>query len=99
MANAVSLDDFMEMLERFGGDVANWPLSDSDLQAVAVLLVQSPAAREAVAEMREIEVELRRTLPRAPAGLADRILMAAGVSDSAAQPIRVRPRVRRAAVH
>lgn len=99
MASVVSLDDFIEMLERFGADVANWPLSDADLQAVAILLVQSPAARGAVADMREIEAELRRNLPRAPAGLADRILMAAGVTDAAAQPIRVRPRVRRTVVH
>lgn len=99
MANAVSLDDFMDMLERFGADVADWPLSDAELQSVAMLLVESPAARGAVADMRELEAELRGTLPRAPAGLADRILAAAGVADAPAQAIRVRPRSRRAVVH
>lgn len=100
MANPLSLDDFIEMLGLFGADVAGWPLSSGELQAVAVLLIHSQAARDAVAEMRGIEGELRRDLPRAPVGLADRILTTAlGSSQPPAPPIRARPRVRRAGLH
>ncbi|MGE5515264.1 MAG: hypothetical protein ACM31D_05530 [Bacteroidota bacterium] len=100
MANPLSLDDFIEMLGLLGADVAEWPVSDGMLQEVAVLLIHSQAARDAVAEMREIEGDMRRDLPRAPVGLADRILATAlGSSQPPAPPIRVRPRVRRAGLH
>jgi hypothetical protein len=98
MANALSLDDFIDLLGRFGADVANWPLSETELQAVVVLLSQSPAARDAVAEMRMIEGYQQGTAPQAPIGLADRMLAASGVA-ALGQPIRVRARSRRPQLH
>lgn len=99
MSNTLSLDEFIEMLECFGADIPNWPLENSELQAVAALLVQSQEARDAVADMRALEAEWRSAMPRAPAGLADRILLAAGLSAATEQPIHVQPRPRRPSVH
>lgn len=99
MSNALSLDEFIEMLECFGADVANWPLEGHELQAVAALLVHSQAARDAVADMRLLEADILAAMPRAPVGLADRILAAAGLSAATEQPIQVLRRPRRPSVH
>lgn len=99
MSDILSLDEFIEMLECFGADVATWPLENGELQAVAALLVHSQEARDAVADMRALEAELRNMMPRAPRGLADRILAAAGLPAAAEQPIQVQPRPRRPSVH
>lgn len=99
MANELSLDEFFDLLERYGADVASWPLSNDELQGVAALLVCSAAARDAVAEMRGIEEFMRAELTRSPAGLADRIFAASGAALDAAQPIRVQPRPRHGSLH
>lgn len=94
MSHELSLDDFFDMLGRYGADIGNWPLSPEQLQSVASFLARSSAAREAVEEMRSIEDDLRGDMPRAPIGLADRVLTAAGVPRRAGHPIFAVPRPR-----
>ncbi|MCR6633100.1 MAG: hypothetical protein NVV74_25350 [Magnetospirillum sp.] len=83
----LTIDDFLELLDFYGSDLDSWPLSEAEVAAVALLLTQSDFARDAVIEMRGLEVHLRRP-PRAPESLADRILTAAGAGT--ANPICVR---------
>ncbi len=85
MVDRLSLDDFFDMLGHYGAEVGNWPITSAQLESVLAFLARSSVAREAIEEMRGIEAELRRDLPRAPAGLADRVLAAAG------RPIPGRP--------
>lgn len=95
MVNALSLDDFLELLDRYGSDLTNWQLASTEVDAVADLLAHSPEARKAVMAMRDLEAELRRYAPGALAGLADRVLAAAGLAVAQIQPIIARPRPRR----
>lgn len=94
MVDKLSLDDFFDLLGRYGSDVTNWPLSSGQLDSVVAFLTRSFAAREAVEEMRVLEGELCLATPRAPAGLADRFLAAAGILDGAT-PIIAHSRSRR----
>lgn len=94
MADILSLDDFFDLLGRYGADVNHWPLSSDQMAAVMRFLSRSAVAREALDEMRLIEAEMRQSLPRAPAGLADRVLAAAGVSGRLSVPIYAHPRQR-----
>jgi hypothetical protein len=94
MTDTLSLDDFFDLLGRYGSDVNNWPLSSGQMQAVVSFLARSTTARDALEEMRVIEAEMRLSLPRAPVGLADRILAAAGVPGRQSTPIYAHPRQR-----
>lgn len=99
MSHKLSLDDFFDMLGRYGADIGNWPLSSEQLESVALFLARSADAREAVEEMRVIESNLRGEMPRAPAGLADRVLAAAGIPNRGGNPIFAVPRPRRLVVN
>lgn len=94
MADKLSLDDFFDMLGRYGADISHWPLSSKQMESVMAFVARSAAAREALAEMRQMEAGLRHDLPPAPVGLADRILAAAGVSGTI-RPILAQCRTRR----
>ena len=99
MSDTLSLDDFFDLLGRYGADVNHWPLSEDQMAAVVRFLSRSAVAREALDEMRIIEAEMRHSLPRAPAGLADRVLAAAGVPGRLSVPIYVHPRQRPPYLH
>ena len=95
MAAPLSLDDFLELLDRYGSDLTTWQLAPSEIEAVAELLAQSSEARSRVMEMRFLESQLRGAVAPAPEGLADRVLAAAGVIAVPNQSIQARPRERR----
>ena len=62
----MDLPGFLDTLDRFGAVMANWP---ANLQGAAEsLLARSPAARQALATMEEIEHLLRATSSRLPRG-------------------------------
>lgn len=92
MADTMLFDDFIEMLDQFGSDLVSWPLTAPQMSAVVTLLAHSAVARDAVLEMRGLEAQMRGDLPNAPAGLADRILAAAGVAVQSGKPIHARAR-------
>lgn len=71
----ISLGEFQELLDRFGGDIAAWPVPEQT--AANAVLAISPEARECLAAACELGNALRDP-PKAPAGLVDRILAASG---------------------
>lgn len=75
----LSIEGFRGLLDRHGGDLSRWPAPDR--AAAALLLERSPLAQEMLAEATRLDTQLSAT-PKAPAGLADRIVAAALKQDS-----------------
>jgi hypothetical protein len=86
----MDIEEFEDLVDRYGEDLAAWPPA---LQAPATALVRDSAlARAAITEAQQ----LRRALAgpaerRAPAGLANRIITAAGAGAAAAAVPAVAP--------
>ncbi|MGE5517204.1 MAG: hypothetical protein ACM31D_15475 [Bacteroidota bacterium] len=79
-ASTLTLEGFRELLDRFGGELSRWPARE---RATAdALLEHSPEARSLLAEAARLDAALAAT-PKAPAGLADRIVAAALAQDRA----------------
>ncbi|CCG42659.1 hypothetical protein [Magnetospirillum molischianum] len=76
MTRTITLEEFVDLLDRLGGVLTDWP-SEYRISADA-LLAQSSEARQALAEATEMEALLRKAQPKAPSGLIDRILAASG---------------------
>lgn len=72
----LSVGEFSDLLDRLGCDLAHWP--DAQRKAAEILLEQSPTAVEALAEAVALADSVKAGQPKAPAGLADRIIAAAG---------------------
>lgn len=70
----LSLDGFRDLLDRHGGELSRWPAPER--AAAGALLEHSPEAQTLLAEAARLEADLAAT-PKAPAGLADRIVAAA----------------------
>lgn len=71
----ISIGEFQELLDRFGGDITAWPVPEQ--AAANAVLAVSPEARERLAVACELGNALRDP-PKAPAGLVDRIMAASG---------------------
>ncbi|WP_315705556.1 MULTISPECIES: hypothetical protein [unclassified Bradyrhizobium] len=68
--------EFEDLIDRLGEDVSCWP--EGQRQIAAELLASSPEARALLEEARALRQALSSPAVRAPAGLADRIVAAAG---------------------
>lgn len=74
MPSILSLDEFKDLLDRFGGDLSAWPAARrTDAKD---LLDRSADARGLLDEAVSLDASLG-TMPKAPAGLSDRIVAAA----------------------
>jgi hypothetical protein len=73
---AMDVTEFEDLIDRLGEDLTRWP-EDQRLAAEA-LLAASREARALFEEARSIREALAVPPVRAPAGLADRIVAAAG---------------------
>lgn len=73
-ASTLSVEGFRDLLARHGGDVSRWPVRER--AAAAPLLEHSSEAQALLAEAAQMDTHLATT-PKAPAGLADRIVAAA----------------------
>lgn len=73
-ASSLSLEGFRDLLDRFGGDLTSWPARDR--LAADSLLAISRDAQTLLAQANVVDGVLSAT-PKAPAGLADRIVAAA----------------------
>ncbi len=67
---------FEDLIDRMGDDLSRWP--DNQRRAAEELLESSAAARALHAEARAVREALAGSPVKAPAGLADRIVAAAG---------------------
>lgn len=74
----LSLEGFRELLDRFGGELSRWPVRER--ASADALLEHSPEAQSLLAEALRLDACLAAT-PKAPAGLADRIVAAALTRD------------------
>jgi hypothetical protein len=65
---------FLESLQKHGEDLSIWP--EADRKAADLLLLESDAARVALAEMRVLRDALKAKPAKAPDHLTDRIMRA-----------------------
>src|SRR5262245_38255952 len=72
----MDVTEFEDLIDRLGDDLTRWP--DELRPAAEALLAASSEARALVEEARSIREALAAPPVRAPAGLADRIVAAAG---------------------
>lgn len=72
----MTVGEFSDLLDRLGCDLAQWP--DAQRGAAETLLAQSPGASQMLAEALKLADEIKASQPKAPSGLADRIIAAAG---------------------
>jgi hypothetical protein len=84
----MNIAEFEDLLDRLGEDMSTWPAPLQ--QAAAVLLRSSDEARGLLEETRLMRRALAGTPIRAPAGLADRIMLGGRqpASEPAAAPLR-----------
>ncbi len=72
----LTVGDFSGLLDQLGADLTRWP---AETRAAADALLQAdPAAAALLAEALALEDGLKAIQPKAPKGLADRILAASG---------------------
>lgn len=71
----LTLAEFQDLLDRLGEDWEAWPVA-TRLQAQR-LVARSPAAEAMVAKARAMRKAVRSSQPKAPAGLAGRIVATA----------------------
>jgi len=77
--------EFEDCLDRFGSDLPDWP--PREREAGEALLAHSDEARDLLAESILLADALSTPLIRAPAGLADRIVLETVKSPTTARPI------------
>lgn len=83
--HVMTIDEFEDLLDRCGDDVASWPVAHR--QAGLALLRESHAARDLVEEAWSMRQAFAPDpSQRAPAGLADRIIAQAAASSDAPAP-------------
>lgn len=73
-ASTLTLEGFRNLLDRFGGDLTSWPARERI--AADALLAISADAKALLAESMAVDHVLA-AVPKAPAGLADRVIAAA----------------------
>lgn len=70
------LDEFQDAADRYGGDLARWP--EAERRLADALLRQSPEAQAILDAATQLRAAFSEAAPvRAPAGLADRIILRA----------------------
>lgn len=90
----MNLDEFEEALDEHGPDVEDWPANLRDV--ARLLLDQSSEARDLLHdELRLAAAFAMQPVPKAPSGLADRIVLRA-MAESALDPAQVSVPVQRA---
>ena len=67
--SSLTLEEFQELLDRFGSDLSVWP----DPQRAAVCVETFPEAADLLRQAQAVEAGLAQP-PKAPEGLADRIV-------------------------
>ncbi|OJX79983.1 hypothetical protein [Magnetospirillum sp. 64-120] len=72
----MTVGDFSDLLDRLGSDLAQWP--EPQRRAAEALLERSSSAAQALAEALKLADDVKTSQPKAPPGLADRIIAAAG---------------------
>ena len=72
----MTVGEFSDLLDRLGCDLAHWP--EAQRRAAEALLESSPEATEALAEALSLAEAVKAGQPKAHAGLAERIIAAAG---------------------
>jgi hypothetical protein len=75
-ARAMDVSVFEDLIDRLGDDLSQWP--DDQRLGAEQLLASSAQARALHEEARALREALKAPPVRAPAGLADRIVAAAG---------------------
>jgi hypothetical protein len=70
----LTLEAFQALLDRYGGELSSWPAPDA--VAATKLLEANSEARVMLEHARALDAALANS-PKAPAGLADRIVAAA----------------------
>jgi hypothetical protein len=82
----MDIREFEDCLDRFGDDFSQWPVAERS--AGQVLLASSSEARDLWDEAASLRQALEAPLERAPAGLADRIVLQAKQSAAVKTPRR-----------
>ena len=72
----LSVGEFSDLLDRLGADLGRWPAPHRE--AAEALLQRSDAATTLLADALALGECLTAAQPKAPAGLAERIIAAAG---------------------
>ncbi|MBI2242057.1 MAG: hypothetical protein HYU59_14780 [Magnetospirillum gryphiswaldense] len=72
----MTVGEFSDLLDRLGSDLAQWP--EPQRHAAEALLERSSSAAQALAEALKLADAVKASQPKAPSGLADRIIAAAG---------------------
>lgn len=77
-ASTLTLEGFRDLLDRHGGDLAHWPAGE--VASAIALIEASPEARALLDQAQRLDATLASP-PKAPPGLADRIVAAALAQD------------------
>lgn len=72
----LSVGEFSDLLDRLGPELGRWP--DAERLAAEALLTRSDAAVVALADAQALAERISTMQPKAPPGLTDRIIAAAG---------------------
>jgi hypothetical protein len=86
LSEQMDLNEFEDLIDRLGEDVSRWP--ESQRPAALRLIASSSAAKELLAQARTLREALAAPSVRAPAGLVDRIVVAAGKLKADAPPAK-----------
>ncbi len=74
----MTIEAFEGMLDAHGVNLAAWPPEEQS--AAALLLRSSSKARAALEAAQALDQALHEPMPKAPAGLVDRIIAASGAN-------------------
>lgn len=80
----MSTEEFTQLLDTLGAKLSDWPVDQR--QAAEALLAGSEKAVSLFAEARALDVSMRQAQPKAPPGLADRIVAASGATKVKPKP-------------
>ncbi|MBR9971450.1 hypothetical protein [Magnetospirillum sulfuroxidans] len=72
----LTVGDFSDLLDRLGPELGRWP--SAERQGAEALLLQSDEAAALLTDALVLADTISAVQPKAPAGLADRIIAAAG---------------------
>ena len=72
----LSVDQFIDLLDRLGADLTHWP--SPQREAAEALIASSDDAATAFAQAVNLDRSLKAASPKAPKELADRIVAKAG---------------------
>jgi hypothetical protein len=82
----MDVSEFEDLIDRLGEDMSRWPVGQR--LAAEKLIASSSAASELIEQARMLRQALTAPPVRAPAGLVDRIVTAAGKLNAEAAPAK-----------